>query len=238
MDTHVNGAATPDDAVVARWRRNLRDETDGAHIYRAMAENPGDPRLGQLYTRLAEGEERHAAFWQERLTAAGAAGTVRPTSRARIVAFMARRFGAHLVAPTMASQERENRAVYDDQPEVVGTSLAEDERSHARLLHTVTGGASGAMLARFEGRHRAIGGNAVRAAVLGANDGLVSNLSLVMGVAGASQGGQAVLIAGFAGLLAGSLSMALGEWLSVQSARELYAAQIATEADELRAFPE
>jgi VIT1/CCC1 family predicted Fe2+/Mn2+ transporter len=128
--------------------------------------------------------------------------------------------------------------MYDDQPEAAGTSLPEDERSHARILHGITGGASGAMLARFEGRHRAIGGNALRAGVLGANDGLVSNFSLVMGVAGASVGNTPVVVAGVAGLLAGSLSMALGEWLSVQSSRELYANQIAIEAEELVAFPE
>lgn len=128
--------------------------------------------------------------------------------------------------------------MYDDQPEAAGTSLADDERSHARLLHGITGGASGAMLARFEGRHRGMSGNALRAAVLGANDGLVSNFSLVMGVAGASSAGDAVVIAGVAGLLAGSLSMALGEWLSVQSSRELYANQIAIEREELVAFPE
>lgn len=83
-----------------------------------------------------------------------------------------------------------------------------------------------------------MGGNALRAAVLGANDGLVSNFSLVMGVAGASSSGAAILIAGFAGLLAGALSMALGEWLSVQSARELYANQIRIEAAELAEDPE
>lgn len=87
-------------------------------------------------------------------------------------------------------------------------------------------------------RHRAVGGNALRAAVLGANDGLVSNFSLVMGVAGAESSGAAILIAGFAGLLAGALSMALGEWLSVQSARELYANQIRVEAAELAEDPE
>ena len=80
-----------------------------------------------------------------------------------------------------------------------------------------------------------MGGNALRAAVLGANDGLVSNFSLVMGVAGAGVSGGPVLVAGLAGLLAGSLSMALGEWLSVQSAREFYANQIAIEAEELAA---
>jgi VIT1/CCC1 family predicted Fe2+/Mn2+ transporter len=93
------------------------------------------------------------------------------------------------------------------------------------------------MLARLEGRHRAVGGNALRAAVLGANDGLVSNLSLVMGVAGAQLSGQGVLITGLAGLLAGACSMAMGEWLSVQSARELAQRQLAIEADEIRAAP-
>jgi vacuolar iron transporter family protein len=225
-------------ADVARWRRNLQAETDGALVYRAMAANPGDPRLASLYRRMAEAEERHAGLWRARLTDTGVGAEIRASWRARMLALLARRFGAGLVAPSIASQEREGRTMYDDQPEAVGTSLPADERSHARLLHTVTGGASGALLARFEGRHRTIGGNALRAAVLGANDGLVSNFSLVMGVAGASAGGQPVLIAGVAGLLAGSLSMALGEWLSVQSARELYTNQIAVEAEELTAFPE
>ena len=105
--------------------------------------------------------------------------------------------------------------------------MAADERSHARLFRAIgeqTAGLPGESVARLEGRHRAGGGNALRAAVLGANDGLVSNASLVMGVAGAELGGQSILITGLAGLMAGSLSMALGEWLSVQSARELYRA--------------
>ena len=220
-----------------RWRRNLQGEVDGAHIYRAMAANAGDDRLADLYARMAEVEDGHGALWRDRLPAAMGA-SVRPSVRARILAGLARRSGAWLVAPMIASQERKGRTMYDDQPEAAGTSLPADERSHARLLQAITGGASGPMLARFEGRHRAVGGNALRAAVLGANDGLVSNFSLVMGVAGASAGGSPVLIAGIAGLLAGSLSMALGEWLSVQSARELYENQIATEAEELSAFPD
>jgi len=96
---------------------------------------------------------------------------------------------------------------------------------------------SGEVLARLEGRHRAAGGNALRAAVLGVNDGLVSNLSLIMGVAGASLQQTTILLTGLAGLLAGAISMALGEWLSVQSSRELYARQIAIEKEELEAAP-
>ena len=223
---------------IERWRRNLQGEVDGALIYRAMALKPGDQRLGELYARMAESEDHHAALWRDRLdaTEAGSRRTD-PTVRARILAWLARTGGAGLVAPIVAGQERSARTMYDDQPEAAGTSLPDDERSHARLLAAITGGTSGSVLARFEGRHRAVGGNALRAAVLGANDGLVSNFSLVMGVAGASAGGAPVLVAGLAGLLAGSLSMALGEWLSVQSARELYESQIATESSELAMFP-
>ena len=120
--------------------------------------------------------------------------------------------------------------------------MAADERSHARLLQqaagTMQGGMHGVELAQLEGRHRAGGGNALRAAVLGANDGLVSNLSLVMGVAGAELSNSAILITGMAGLLAGAFSMALGEWLSVQSSRELYQHQIEIEKAEILASPE
>lgn len=230
--------ATIKTAQIERWRANLRAEVDGEFVYRAMAANAGDGRLEELYGRMADAEARHADLWRGQLRAAGARWIMAPSWRARTLAFVARRLGAGMVAPTVASQEREGRTMYDNQPEAVGTSLAEDERSHARLLHGITGGASGAMLARFEGRHRGMSGNALRAAVLGANDGLVSNFSLVMGVAGATSASDAVIIAGVAGLLAGSLSMALGEWLSVQSSRELYANQIAIEREELAAFPE
>src|SRR6185436_3716677 len=108
----------------------------------------------------------------------------------------------------------------------------------ATLAGTTGGGIEGGVVAQIEGRHRAASGNALRAAVLGANDGLLSNFSLVMGVAGADLAGRAVLVAGIAGLLAGAGSMALGEWISVQSSRELFQRQIAIEARELDELPE
>jgi VIT1/CCC1 family predicted Fe2+/Mn2+ transporter len=97
---------------------------------------------------------------------------------------------------------------------------------------------SGTQMARFEKRHRSVGGNAIRAAVLGGNDGLVSNFSLVMGIAGATSGQSGVLLAGMAGLLAGALSMALGEWISVKSSQELYENQMQLEMEELELNPE
>jgi vacuolar iron transporter family protein len=225
---------------IPRYRANLQAEIDGSVLYRAMADGAKSPELRTLYRHLAETEQGHAELWRARLADAGASYPRGPTMHARLLAFIARRFGAGMVAGTVAGQEARDQTRYDNQPEVAGTSLAADERSHALLLSSLTGrgGAEGGLIARFEGRHRATGGNALRAAVLGANDGLVSNFCLIMGVAGAGAERGPILIAGFAGLLAGSLSMALGEWLSVQSARELYANQLRIEADELETMPE
>src|SRR5215472_12523826 len=115
------------------------------------------------------------------------------------------------------------------------------ERWHAlvlgKLVETQPRGLSGNLLSRLEGRHRAVGGNALRAAVLGANDGLCSNLSLVMGVAGAAVNSHGILMTGIAGLLAGACSMALGEWVSVTSARELAEREVRIERSEVEANP-
>jgi VIT1/CCC1 family predicted Fe2+/Mn2+ transporter len=155
---------------------------------------------------------------------------------------LARRFGVGAVLPLIMQAEIKDSHLYDNQPEAVAAGLPAEERSHARVFRGLARGSprglSGQAIVQLEGRHRATGGNALRAAVLGANDGLVSNLSLVMGVAGAELERTTILLTGLAGLLAGSISMALGEWLSVQSSRELYENQLAIEQSELEAFPE
>jgi VIT1/CCC1 family predicted Fe2+/Mn2+ transporter len=228
---------------IARHRANLQGEVDGAAMYRAMAELEPQPERAEVYRRLAAIEESHASFWLKKLGELGApAGEVRPTWRARVLIQIAKRFGADLVLPTLRTLEEIDRDHYDAQPESRDTLMPAQERSHARVLSRMTGAVrtawDGAAYSRLEGRHGAGGGNALRAAVLGANDGLVSNLSLVMGVAGAAFSQQTVLVTGLAGLLAGACSMAMGEWLSVQSSRELYQKQIATEADELAQVPD
>jgi vacuolar iron transporter family protein len=153
---------------------------------------------------------------------------------------LARRFGTQLILPTLNDLERADSRGYDTQPESLTTAMPAEERSHARLLRTLAGGegVAGAALARLEGRHRAASGNALRAAVLGANDGLLSNFSLVMGVAGAQVSADTVLVTGLAGLLAGAGSMAMGEWVSVQSARELAGHQLEIEAREIDEIPD
>lgn len=226
-----------------RYRANRQDEIDTAAVYRAMAAREANPQLASVYTRLAEVEERHLAFWDEQLRKAGQdPGPRTLTWRGKVKRFLAYRFGPQAVLPVMATLEELDQHVYDDQPETAGTPMRSQERSHARLLRYVASGSpagvAGETLARIEGRHRMVGGNALRAAVLGANDGLTSNLSLVMGVAGAQFDSTTILITGVAGLLAGSCSMAMGEWISVQSSRELYQRQISVERMEIDTFPD
>jgi VIT1/CCC1 family predicted Fe2+/Mn2+ transporter len=229
--------------AIARYRKNLQDEIDSAALYRGLAEAERSPELREVFLRLAAMEEEHARFWEQKLRELGVpVPQLRPGWRTRVLIALARHLGAALVLPTVNAREWADQAKYDAQPEAAVTALPATEHQHARLLQLIgrerPSGLPGSSLAILEGRHRAVGGNALRAAVLGANDGLVSNLSLVMGVAGADLAPKAILLTGIAGLLAGSLSMAMGEWLSVQSARELFEHQIRIEREELIAFPE
>jgi VIT1/CCC1 family predicted Fe2+/Mn2+ transporter len=227
---------------IRRYRANLQGEVDSAAVYGALADAESDKNLAEVYRRLASVESAHAQFWRGHLDRGGAKDlTLAPSPKARAMAWLARRFGPSFVLPTIAAAEARDIDAYDNQPEAVAGGLPTAERSHARVIGAAasTGaGLVGPSIATLEGRHRGGGGNSLRAAVLGANDGLVSNLSLVMGVAGAATSAHTILITGIAGLVAGSCSMAMGEWLSVNSARELNQRQIATEAAELENSPE
>ena len=226
-----------------RYTANLQGEVDSAALYRTLAQTEKNPQLAQVYRRLAAIEDAHAEYWRNHIAAIDhRMPKLRPGFRTRALSWLARRFGPAFVLPTVDTLEHMDSGTYDAQPEAVAGGLPAAERSHARIIEALASGApgtlSGSALARLEGRHRGMGGNALRAAVLGANDGLVSNLSLVMGVAGADLAGHTILVTGLAGLLAGSCSMALGEWLSVNTARESAQRQIDTEAAELEQLPE
>jgi VIT1/CCC1 family predicted Fe2+/Mn2+ transporter len=234
---------TGDRDATARYLENWQDEVDSAAEYRAMAAAEPDPRLAKVYANLGAMEEAHIAFWEKRLRDAGATVPPRRVSwRSRVLSAIARRLGPDLVLATIAAKEEADQNVYVKQLEAAGTRMSAQERWHAKVLkQLVTSqprGVEGSFLARLEGRHRSVGGNALRAAVLGANDGLCSNLSLVMGVAGASVDSHGLLVTGMAGLLAGACSMALGEWVSVTSSRELAQREIRIETGELTEDPE
>jgi vacuolar iron transporter family protein len=237
----TNGTPAKDD--LERYRENYLSEQEGVYLYRGIADVESDAHLAELYRRIAAIEQRHAAIWKGYLEGAGESPPAyTPNWRVRALLWIAKHLGTGAVLSTISSMESNAMHAYDNQPEALNAGLPADERSHARLFgylqSSTKGGIAGPLLAQFEGRHRSAGGNELRAAVLGASDGLTSNLSLVMGVAGATLAGHAVLISGLSGLLAGAFSMSIGEWVSVQSARELNLHQIAIESEELKNAPD
>lgn len=229
-------------ADMQRYLRHWRAERNAVALYRNLTTAESEPALADIYRRLADTEQRHVEFWENRMRDVGA--TIPPFSpdfRTRLLGWLARRFGPSFVLPSLAAIERDAGSDYQTQGDAALPEMARAEKSHARIFRYMArrvSGMEGRSVAKLEGRHRGAGGNALRAGVLGANDGLVSNFSLVMGVAGAAMTSGTILITGMAGLLAGAISMALGEWLSVQSSRELYSRQMDIEKDELAMNPE
>jgi vacuolar iron transporter family protein len=191
-------------ADVRRWRRRLADEREEARIYRDLAtRRSGEDR--EILLGLADAEERHAAHWS-RLLGADNTSTGRASTRLRLLAFLARRFGSVFVLAL--AQRAETRSPYPTDVDAT-PAMAADERVHEEVVRGLAA----------RGRARVSG--TFRAAVFGANDGLVSNLSLVLGVVGGGASTTTVLLTGLAGLLSGALSMGAGEYVSVRSQREL-----------------
>src|SRR3982074_674694 len=179
---------------IQRYRDNLRDELNGAALYAAHAAAEPDPLRKGLFLQLSQAEEHHARLWREKLAAAGVHDeSFVPGLRTRLLARLARHFGPRFVLPTIAAAEFADRNKYAAQSDA--QEISAEERGHAAVIQAVAasvGGAdraSGPDIARAEPWHRGVGsGNNLRAAVLGANDGLVSNFCLVMGVAGGGGG--------------------------------------------------
>ena len=222
---------------IERYRQNYIVEMDGIALYRAMAAAENDHERASIFERLARNEERHAQRWAKLIQSAG--GSVpqhRPSLRVHLLGWMARRFGTRRVIPIISSLEARDEAGYKQQPEAAG--LPAEERAHSRTLRAMTDGGSGqGSIAEEERWHVTAHSGGLRAAVFGVNDGLLSNFSLVMGFAGAEAKPEYILLAGVAGLLAGSFSMAAGEYVSVRAQREVYEQQIAMEKEELEMSP-
>ena len=190
-----------------RWRGWLADEREEAKVYRDLASRrSGEER--EILLRLAEAEERHAAHWSD-LLGDDVGPDRRGAPRMRLLAFLARKFGSVFVLALAQRAETRSPYRFDDD---ATAAMAADERIHEEVVRGLA----------VRGRARVSG--TFRAAVFGANDGLVSNLSLVLGVTGGGGSTTTVLLTGLAGLLSGALSMGAGEYVSVRSQRELLAA--------------
>ena len=190
-----------------QFRGHWADELDGAR-YVPVARRARRRRAAGDLPRAGLAEERHAAHWAAKLVELGEPEP-RPEqhrrgAKARLVAWLARRFGTRAVLPIVERAEVADAGHYDGVPEAT-RAMATDERIHARVLAGLTPSAarSGGIM-RGERWHRGDASGALRAAIFGVNDGLVSNLALVMGVTGGSADRRLILLAGVAGLLAGA----------------------------------
>lgn len=191
-------------ADVRRWRRYLADERAEAAVYRNLAaRRSGEER--EILAALAEAEGRHADHWLD-LLGDDVGRPRRGSLRTRVLAVLAKRFGSVFVLALM--QRAEDRSPYADDSDAPAR-MAADERIHGEVVRGLAN----------RGRMRLSG--TFRAAVFGANDGLVSNLALIIGISASGADRHFVLLSGIAGLLAGALSMGAGEYVSVRSQREL-----------------
>lgn len=221
---------------VARYQQNYLVEMDSITLYRSLARAEEDRERAAIFERMARIEERHAQRWARLLQQAGAAvPTYRLSLRVRLLGWMARRFGTHRVLPIISAIEGRDDAGYLNQPEAEG--LPAQERANSRALRAMEPGVSSRQAIAGREGHMLLRGGSLRAAVFGINDGLVSNFSLVMGFAGAEAKPEYILLAGVAGLLAGSFSMAAGEYVSMRAQRELFEQQIKMEKEELEMSP-
>src|SRR3954470_5577941 len=245
---------------------NLKLERDAIALYDALASIEPDERRASAFRTIATNERRHAEIWASKLRATGVdvptSGS--PRLRVRFIIAVARVFGTHSVSDLVQALEGDEEQVYEGQQSPEVASIAADERQHAEIwkrladsksasdgraaieatngrdgVHDARRARTPAEIARLQRWHRTGRAGRLGAVILGVSDGLVSNLSLVMGVAGAaSSQPRFILLAGIAGLLAGASSMAAGEYISMQSQRELFERQIELERAELEAMPE
>lgn len=219
---------------------SIQTEIDAAYLYARLAKHEKDETIAHVFRQMSEIEKGHAMAFVEKHKL-DASLLEKPSWRAKTIDRIGRIFGYDYVLGVMMDTEKNLSVAMIAQRKNANQPLMGNETNHVKILRAILEGeknVTGEQLSRFEKRHRSVGGNAIRAAVLGGNDGLVSNFSLVMGVAGATTGQEGVLLAGLAGLLAGALSMAMGEWISVKSSQELYENQMELELEELETNPE
>lgn len=199
---------------------NWAEEKRSAYLYRVVAgKEAGTPRQA-LFNELSQEAERQAAIWARKVQEAGRVvpDAFVPDARTRVVAALVRRLGVRPLRVVLAAMKVRGMSLY----------------THASLGHVTPQSAD-----QLEHRHHGVGGGGnLRAAVFGVNDGLISNASLIMGIAGATADSQIIVLTGVAGLIAGAFSMAAGEYVSVRSQREMYEYQIGLEREELEHYPE
>ena len=225
---------------LAVWKEHLQDEADAAFLYRRLAELESDSSKSDVYRRLAEVEDRHTDIWRNLIVDEGfEAPETRPSLRARLLSWVASRFGPGTLLNMLLREEGQEVKGYlslyrqseKENPKEAALTLAKESAEHAETL---------AGIADITGEpwHQIESGGFVRNTVYGFNDGLTANFGLVAGVVGASIDFEFVLVTGIAGMIADALSMGSSGYLAAKSEQEVYAHEIEMEKDEIRLMPE
>jgi VIT1/CCC1 family predicted Fe2+/Mn2+ transporter len=239
------------------WLENLADERDAIALYEGLAARDSHAARASVLKGLAATERRHAEAWRRKLESAGAPiPDHAPSSRVRLLLWIARVFGVKAALPWVVMGESADVQKYGRQSGETAARLLVEEQEHLETLRRLekdgaagapaaepaaadaAGGERGPRSPAPEPWHRVGRAGSIRAAVFGINDGLVSNVALVLGVAAAGADQRTLVITGFAGLLAGAFSMAVGEFVSVASQRDLLKRQVDLEARELAEDPD
>jgi VIT1/CCC1 family predicted Fe2+/Mn2+ transporter len=226
------------------WLHHLEDEADAAFLYRELAKAEPDGKKRRIYEELAGVEDRHTAIWQKLIADAGhPVPPVRPSFRARTLAWLARRFGPGFLLPMLLEEEGREvkgylslyRRTPAGQAQDTALTLAKESAEHAESLSGIAGRDG-------EPWHKTGAGGFLRNLVYGFNDGLTANFGLVAGMLGAQASldvaSHAVLVAGIAGTAADALSMGASGYLAAKSEREVFEHEIAMEKEEIRLMPD
>jgi len=212
-----------------------KEEKRSAYLYRALADIETNPVHKKMFLSLSVMADKQADIWEQQMKAAQVTvpSAYRPDLRARMVIGLVQCFGARTLRAALAAMKIRGMSIYQTPHLGEGITIA-DNTSHQTAVNRI-----GTDKEAIEQKHGMIrSGNNIRAAVFGINDGLVSNASLIFGVAGAGAGHSIILLTGVAGLLAGACSMGAGEYVSVRSQREMLEYQLELERSELELYPE
>jgi len=228
-------AADEDGSKRDRYRKYLKNEIEAVQLYGDLANVERDDDRARLFRRLAQAEMRHVRIWSRKLGLEDQSpDNYRRSLRVLVLRSIAFVFGTKAVMPMILKAEAADASTYREDPEA--STIVQEEIEHFNVLGRLSGQPDHAQIISLERRHYS-GTVNVRAGVLGFNDGLISNVSLVMGVTGATSDPNFIVIAGVSGLLAGAFSMAAGEYVSVRAQRDVYERELEVERAELEEFP-
>jgi VIT1/CCC1 family predicted Fe2+/Mn2+ transporter len=205
--------------AIAHESASWLEEKRAAYLYLILSDTESGTTRQLLFLELANAADEQAALWAQEIRKLGALvpNAYAPDQRTRFVGWLVRKLGPRAMRPILAAMKVRGMSLYTG---------------------SLPGHRTPVALSDVEKRQRHIGGGNLRAVVFGVNDGLVSNVSLILGVAGATGDAHIIVLTGTAGLLAGAFSMASGEFISVRSRREMLEYQIALEKAELEQYPQ